>query len=191
MPSILTVCQANVCRSPLASHELASVLSERAQLKGTDFASAGLAASEGAPTCELVVARVTALSGRSAAALRVEDVRAATLILTLEESQRGAVSALLPGSQLKTFTLTEAADLAEEAVRRGSSGLGLRQITATLHALRGQVPVARRRWRAVPSASISDGHGASNREHRRTIARVSEDSRRLGEALAVLASTPA
>lgn len=186
MPSILTVCRANVCRSPLAAHLLAGGLAANSGLADLTVTSAGLAPAVGTSACRLASAGIPSLAAHEAAVLSADAVRAATLVLTMERSQRGKVAALVPGAQLKVFTLSEAADLAGEAVHRGVTGLGADEIVAQLHALRGQVTVLPPRRRGVAGDDIADGHGAGVLAHRRAVRAVRSESTRLVSALEAL-----
>lgn len=109
---ILTVCTANVCRSPLAEGLL------RARLDSTKFevASAGIRAYAGAEPHPLTVA---ALQERGAPPLTTTAdeltpgmLKEADLVLTATREHRGEVLEVFPGALRRTFTLLEFAALA-------------------------------------------------------------------------------
>jgi protein-tyrosine phosphatase len=133
--SVLVVCTANVCRSPLAARLLAAEL-------GVPVLSAGARATPGVPACER-----TAVPGHAAVRLEAGHVRAATLVLGAAREHRSAAVALVPSAQSRTFTLLQAARLATWLSDQGvaaPAGLGpqdrLAWWVAELDAARGDAP---------------------------------------------------
>lgn len=119
---VLTVCTANICRSPAAAVLLQRGLRQR--VPDLAVASAGVAATPGHSACEVSAALV---GGRELAAHRSRrigsrDVAGADLILALDRSHRSAVAQLSPASRTRTFTLRQAAAAAAEVAQTLRSG---------------------------------------------------------------------
>lgn len=196
--TVLVVCTANVCRSPLAERTLQHAFAGSAALAGFTVSSAGTFAQQGAPMCALSATQLDGDDGEWAEAhqarqLTPELVAASDLILTMEREQRSIASRLVPGSQAKVFTITEAAVLAELLVadpRADPVAGSITSIAAGLHGKRGYAPpstVARRRWgRRVEPAdhlTIEDGHGRSERLHLQAVQATRSTTVRLAAAL--------
>jgi protein-tyrosine phosphatase len=120
-PRVLLVCTANICRSPAAQRLLAARLGPQ-----IEFSSRGTRSVPGAPICEVsanwVLMNGGAAAGHTSRQLQLADVRAATLILTASQHQRAKVIELRPSAQVRTFTLTQAARIAQwrgAAIRDG------------------------------------------------------------------------
>jgi protein-tyrosine phosphatase len=133
--AVLVVCTGNECRSPVAAHvlrEVAVEVSAAMRRASTGHASGGQAAEgRAAYHLEVISAGTQATPGRpihpltaramhavglavpahASAALALEPVLAADLILTAERSHRTTVAALDNGAVAKTFTLLEFAAL--------------------------------------------------------------------------------
>jgi protein-tyrosine phosphatase len=107
--SILVVCTANVCRSPVAEVELASALGSA----GIGVASAGLRADPGQPMAP-EIARLLQVSPDRVLSRRLTPAmaREGDLLLTMTRRQRSAVVGFAPATLRRVFTLTEFADLA-------------------------------------------------------------------------------
>lgn len=110
VPSVLVVCDGNICRSPAAE------LLWRARLGSTvTVSSAGLVARVGEPIAEpmarLLLARGVQPYGFAARQVTSELVAAADLVLTMTTAQRGAVVSRVPVAVRRTFTLREFADM--------------------------------------------------------------------------------
>lgn len=120
-PRVLLVCTANICRSPAAAGLLAGRLGS-----SIAFQSRGTRSVPGAGMCP-VSANWLMMNGGIADArhgsrqLELADVRAATLILTASQRQRAAVVRLRPSAQVRTFTLLQAARIAQWRAGRGSA----------------------------------------------------------------------
>jgi protein-tyrosine phosphatase len=99
--SVLVVCTANVCRSPLAARLLGEMLE-------VPVFSAGSRARFGDPACPVAS---PGLVHRSVP-LESEHVRAASLVLGASREHRSAAVALVPSAQTRSFTVLQAARLA-------------------------------------------------------------------------------
>jgi len=112
-PRVLLVCTANICRSPAAARLLAGRLGS-----SIDFVSRGTRSVPGAGMCE-VSANWVLMNGGDAAGghvsrqLELSDVKASTLILTATQRHRAKVIELRPSAQVRTFTLAQAARIAQ------------------------------------------------------------------------------
>lgn len=115
------MCTANICRSPAAARLLGDLLGP-----GVSVVSAGVQAGDGYPACSAASQWLAERSGtggrgrhRAAAAehssrrLTAEQVRAASLVLTAAREHRRAVLRLVPAAQAHTFTIAQAARLAD------------------------------------------------------------------------------
>lgn len=196
---ILTVCTANVCRSPLAALGLQEAL--RGPLADAVVVSAGVRAMVGAPMCSTARAQLREPAEGEAHAAReltVELIEEADLVLAMEKQQRGAVARLLPGHQRKAFTLREATAMAEAIGHESSLPTTVAELSARMHALRGIVrpaveEPAARPWflRFLPpeettddGLSIADGHVVDDAAHDRTVRAVRDLVDRFAESLA-------
>jgi protein-tyrosine phosphatase len=109
--TILTVCTANICRSPL----MEVLFRERLDPERFEIASAGVRGWEDAPIDSMVVLELARLgheaTGHHSRALDVHHVEQADLVLTAAREHRAAVLAMSPRALRKTFTLLEFAAL--------------------------------------------------------------------------------
>lgn len=182
--SILVVCAANVCRSPLAE-----LLLRRGLGVGSNVAisSAGVRANQGDAICASVASlhqddewRELA-SAHSARAVTVELIEQSTIVLAASREIRGELVRLAPRSRDWMFTLKEAAHLG--AGFSSSASDRVAEYVAHLDRARSRaVPLApasglaarvRRALGGSASSdptSIADRHGT--RGHRDTIAEV-------------------
>ena len=206
---VLTVCAANICRSPLAEYLLSRSLPDAARLDGVSWTSAGREASPNSPICISVVRNetqtedwLTFAAQHRSRQLTASDIDGAALILTASQAERSAAGLLRPVARPWTFTILEAASLAEHAadtLEPGSlGGQGpevLRQFAEVMNVSRGMVairPQARRtlfrRGRAGSPLDIPDAHQTSVPHHhvRETVhtavARISTSLARLSGA---------
>lgn len=140
--SVLVVCTANVCRSPLAARLLAAELG-----RAVPVTSAGVRATAGAPACEQ--ARLVRPSEQRHAAVRLDagQVRSAAIVLGAAREHRSAAVALAPAAQRRAFTVLQAARLAawlEEQGTTAPAGLAADERLAwwveELDAARGDAP---------------------------------------------------
>ena len=134
-PYIVTVCTANICRSPAAASLLRRGLAEA--LPQAVITSAGTAAISGRPACDLSSALVGGyvatsyptmatsgeLAGHRSRRVSRHDLDLADLVLALDRTHRAALAQLHPGRRPRTFTLRQAAAAAvviTAALRNGS-----------------------------------------------------------------------
>ncbi|HEY3600017.1 MAG TPA: low molecular weight protein-tyrosine-phosphatase [Paraburkholderia sp.] len=102
-PSILVVCHANVCRSPIAEGLLAR------RLPHFIVASAGVAASDGQPAdplaCEVMQARGIDISAHRSRRLDARLCEEAALLLVMELEQRRYIERCFPLVRGRVFSL--------------------------------------------------------------------------------------
>ena len=116
--SVLVVCTANVCRSPLAARLLSASLD-------VPVLSAGARAVPGLPACPVALSLPTPFSrdhanrsdhanpsDHASVPLEAGHVRSASLVLGAAREHRSAAIALVPNAQRKAFTVLQAARLA-------------------------------------------------------------------------------
>ncbi len=123
-PQVLLVCTANICRSPAAARLLAGRLGS-----SITFVSRGTRSVPGAGMCEVSASWVLMNGGDTAGQhrsrqLELADIKASTLILTASQRQRTRVIELRPSAQVRTFTLAQAARIAQWRMRARGAGLG-------------------------------------------------------------------
>lgn len=166
-PRVLLVCTANICRSPATAQLLAGRLGS-----SIDFISRGTRSVRGARMCEISADWVLMNGGDTAGGhtsqqLELADIRASTLILTASQRQRTKVIEMRPSAQVRTFTLAQAARIAQWRTSGGRSGVPahadlpdrLLWLVEELDAHRGSAP------RPVPESAddLPDPHyGASH-----------------------------
>jgi protein-tyrosine phosphatase len=178
---ILVVCAANVCRSPLARFLLGRELTASGRVDW-QVTSAGVTASEGAEMCAASAASLLrSPTGRYFAEqhrshlLTASDLAHADLVLVTSQDVRAKVTALDAGTRDRTFTLVEAAGLAERAGAEepGSTGT-VAEVAEAMRSYRGQLVPARSSWRqrllgahdrAVMGVDIGDAHTGEVRRH--------------------------
>jgi protein-tyrosine-phosphatase len=112
MHSVLFVCAANICRSPMAMGLFsAQVLPEA---KDWQIASAGIYAPLGYPAAQNTLAvlkhRGIDLSQHRSAQITREMVEAYNLILTMERGQKEALQMAFPQQANKVYLMTEMVD---------------------------------------------------------------------------------
>jgi protein-tyrosine phosphatase len=121
-PRVLLVCTANICRSPAAARLLAGRLGP-----SIDFESRGTRSVPGAGMCR-VSANWVLMNGGDPAdhvsrQLELADIKASTLILTASQRHRTRVIELRPSAQVRTFTLAQAARIAQWRGSADRSGM--------------------------------------------------------------------
>jgi protein-tyrosine phosphatase len=197
---VLVVCTANVCRSRAAEELL------REALAGAGLAalvgSAGVRAVTGAPACA-TMARLLGERG-----LRLDEAEGARrvtsellqdqdLVLVPERVHRAALARLLPAARARTFTVLEAAALAEALPGRAGGGPSRQRLqtqVAWMDQARGKVdlPVGEVRQglrgliRGGPEdpLDVPDVHAGSLRDHRRALERLQDGVARVVRGLA-------
>lgn len=200
--SVLAVCAANVCRSPVISFLMAREFSAFGAPDDSVFASAGASARGGVAVCHTMRSRLAERPGWSDFAegyrslrLTPEHIDSAELILTATAAERGAVALLNPAARTRSFTLLEAAALAEHArsTRAAATAFDLATLAALMNAQRGLVePPRPSRWRRTePDAGfdIPDAHTSRTR-HERVLRTIEAASCRLGAAVRALTTAP-
>lgn len=131
--TILTICTANICRSPM----MEILFRDRLDPQRFEVASAGVRGWDAAPVDSMVVLELARLgheaTGHQSRALDVHHIEQADLVLTAAREHRASVLAMSPRALRKTFTLREFAaliddvesdsleDLVAEASRRRST----------------------------------------------------------------------
>lgn len=111
--TILTICTANICRSPM----MEILLRARLDPRRFEIASAGVRGWDAAPIDSMVVLELARLghsaTDHRARVLEVHHLEQADLILTAAREHRAAVLAMSPRALRKTFTLREFAALVD------------------------------------------------------------------------------
>lgn len=175
--TILTVCTANICRSPM----MELLLRDRLDPERFEVASAGVKGWPDAPVdsmvrLELVRLGLDATSFRSRA-LRAEHVDLADVIVTATREHRAAVLELNPAALRKTFTLLELSALA-----RDHEATELPQLVSD---------AARRRSTAPSQVDVPDPYRRPPEVHRKVADVIDAATRDLAAALAALEPRPA
>lgn len=122
-PRVLLVCTANICRSPATARLLAGRLGS-----SIEFVSRGTRSVPGARMCEVSASWVLmnggdAAGGHTSRQLELADIKASTLILTASQRQRTKVIEMRPSAQVRTFTLAQAARIAQWRTSGGRPGV--------------------------------------------------------------------
>ncbi|RPI81174.1 MAG: low molecular weight protein arginine phosphatase [Chloroflexi bacterium] len=111
MPSILFVCTANICRSPIASALFRATISKEVDASDWVIDSAGTWAVEGKPAAEYSQAVVKALgqdlSTHRSKSITMEMLRSYDLVLVMEAFHKEALAAEFPEYKGKIFQLSE------------------------------------------------------------------------------------
>ena len=199
--SLLVVCTANVCRSPLGQRTLEHALAGSA-LGDLVVSSAGTRALVGEAMClvsaeDLDPGDAASATGHRARQLTGDLVRDADLVITMERAQRSAAVQAVPGQQAKVFTLREAeALLGVLAERDGAPPTDLPALAKALHSVRGLAPLVpaepmKKHWWSRPTEpedpmTIVDGHGLSREEHAASAGQVRATADRVGAAIVAL-----
>jgi len=109
MRSVLFVCAANICRSPLAMGLFSAQLMP--QSSEWQIASAGVCAPVGYPAAQNTLAllrqRGIDLSQHRSAQVTLEMVKNYNLVLTMERGQKEAIQIAFPEQAQKVYLLTE------------------------------------------------------------------------------------
>lgn len=184
--TVLTVCSANTCRSPLMTAILERSLLAQPFGINVTVSGSGVNAVPGQPVCPETarLARSNSLVSQAlelhrSTPLTDDLIERADLILTADRRQRSdVVKRALPLSVNRTFTLREAAQLAATASREVPAGdpeERLRQRTAQLNHNRGftdlpgvvRLAALSRPWRpiAVHTHDVPDAHGDPRAPH--------------------------
>lgn len=215
---VLLVCQANVCRSPSAAALFEHQIGAMALSGSMAFGSAGVRPEPEAEWCRAARAYVRRRGAEPTAEhvprrLEVGGIESADLLLAMSRRERAAIVRLVPTAAPRTFTLVEAAALADAVVnqlwqidstepseasfvlseppRSGPLSGRLQWLVGEMNAARGLVEMPtsdeRRRWARrepqSPNIDIDDVHASRRASHRRTLSRLSEQVGRFSEAV--------
>lgn len=195
--SLLFVCEANVCRSPLMELALRDVLAS----DEWEISSRGTQVSPGMSTMCSIGALMcgVGVSAHTPVALTLEDIERSHLIITASRAERAAAAAMVPAVRWKVFTLREAIFLGERAPtaeERGIDGLEevrgprLEKYAAVLHRRRGLLDPPVRRRRLLPRRprinplDVPDVHSSRPAVHRAVLREVAAQVGLFGEQLA-------
>ena len=118
---VLLVCQANVCRSPSAEALFEHRIDSLALAGSLAFSSAGVRPEPAAGWCRTALSYVRRRGCQPAPdhvprRLDVDLIEPADLVLAMSRRERAAIVRLVPTAAPRTFTLVEAAALAEAVV---------------------------------------------------------------------------
>jgi protein-tyrosine-phosphatase len=205
---ILMVCTANICRSPFAAAVLGSRLASIPGEPRVHISSAGTKALSGAGLCgeveRLLQRREPPGGGPLAHAPSLVDASAietADLILVMELSHRAAVARISPSARRRTFTLREAAGLAQHVQTRpkpasrdrdAAGDVRFRGFVTELNSLRGEVRprtgANTTLWSRFGAGladplDIVDGHNSTSRRHRAALEQVDDATADIAAAL--------
>jgi protein-tyrosine phosphatase len=214
---VLLVCQANVCRSPSAAALFEHRIGSLALSASVAFSSAGVRPEPAAGWCRTARAYVRKRGADPAPdhvprRLDIALIETADLLLAMSRRERAAIVRLVPTAAPRTFTLVEAATLADAIVdqlwqidsteapeaslvlseppRSGPMTGRLQWLVGEMNAARGLVEMPttdERRWaRREPQPAnidIEDVHASRRASHRRTLSRLSEQVGRFSEAV--------
>jgi len=113
MPSVLFVCSANQLRSPLAEVLFKDLLERRKLAAAWQVGSAGVWALEGSPAARaalrMAAARGLDLSAHTARPVTEELLRAADLVLVMEQEHQDALRETFPALSERVHLLTSMA----------------------------------------------------------------------------------
>lgn len=188
--SLLVVCAANVCRSPLIAFAAG-------RAGGVITMSAGLLARDGLPMCKMSATRISQHDGGAkhvesfrSRALSSLDLERFDLLLTTTTAMRSDLVKQHPRLRGKTFTVLETLALARHPLS-GAELLDLRSHgpAAVMLSRRGTVAPGPARRHALlgnrgDSLDISDGHTErGNRHHLATVDLAERAGTELGKQL--------
>ena len=161
---ILLVCEANVCRSPMAEYLLRQSLADRrADAPVFELTSAGTHADDGAEmdprTVEQLVRLKVFPNGFRSHTVNARVLDDADLILTATRAQRSMLLERLPTALRRSFTLLEFAQTAQQVRSRRPDIRAPKDLVRLSAAARGSVPVL--------AYDVADPVGGSVRVHRR------------------------
>ncbi len=113
MPTIIFVCRANRFRSPYAAACFRKELSDRKMEGGWQVTSAGTAGTGRLPPLHLAVQeaddRGMDLSEHASHGVHEDQMKAADLVIVMEQQQKDALQFEFPGEAHKVYLLSEAA----------------------------------------------------------------------------------
>ncbi len=182
--SVLIVCTANICRSPMAERLLVEWFARRRPADALELGSAGTHARPGRGPARGMQAVALAwgldLSAHRARRVDAGLARAHDLIITMEDAHRSAVSRLAAGLGRRTFTLTELDELiTHEPV---PAGPGLRGLVDGWHAARARV--------SLHAPDVDDPYGGPDAGYARTAQQLAGLVDRIAPVLATALAAP-
>lgn len=214
---VLLVCQANVCRSPSAAALFEHRMGSMALSSSVAFSTAGVRPEPAAGWCRSARSYVRKQGADPAPdhvprRLDIPLIETADLLLAMSRRERAAIVRLVPTAAPRTFTLVEAATLADAVVdqlwqidatepseapwvlseppRSGPTTGRLQWLVGEMNAARGlvEMPTAdERHWvrhePQPPNIDIEDVHASRRASHRRTLSRLSQQVSRFSEAV--------
>ncbi|MBW1638798.1 hypothetical protein G3H63_06830 [Microbacterium resistens] len=199
---LLLLCEANVCRSPLAELVIARRLGAHEALAEVEVASAGVRAEGGRAVCGRVRRVETdqdwadRTSAHRSRPVDAADLDAAALVLTASRAVRAGAVSLSPAARRRVFTVREALWLADGmTLPRGEGRDAVAALAEALDARRGlrPLPGARRsflRRRDTDPLDIRDGHVLGGTAHEQTVQDVVETSGRVAGLLIDISVSP-
>lgn len=150
--SVLFVCHANMCRSPMAERLAAHLWTQRFGDSGVDFGSAG---TDAMPGLFMVWGTATVLTqygadntGFAARHLDPELIAGSDLVLTATRSQRSEVVSMRPDSMGRAYTLRQFGRMVA-ALDGPVAGVGSTPVQR-MRALVQAAPLTRSRLQPVP-----------------------------------------
>lgn len=182
--SILFVCAANVCRSPLMQYGFQQAIAGASDIT---VGSAGVSARDGASMCDLArtfltSAEALAVAGDHAARAVDESMLQSDLIVVASRAERGALAQLDPEVRSRVFTLTEAVLLGRSILSSGATApsSSLEDYAVLLDGQRGMVTIPRparpRRYAPIVASTnpldLPDGHQRRRGKHRQVLRRI-------------------
>jgi protein-tyrosine phosphatase len=180
--TVLFVCTANLCRSPLAENLFRASLGRL----GLDWeaASAGLRARDGLPmhphAAEVLLERGVSTEGWASRRLSVSRIAAADLVLTAEVAHRQAVVTVAPAAVRYSFTLLQFSQLL--SLGPAEAGPGGQQAGPDLIRY-AELARSRPQNRDSHLLELSDPIGKPIEAFRATADRITEALREIEEAL--------
>ena len=118
MPSVLFVCTANICRSPMAVAIFRKILQHKGVMEEWRVESAGTWSLEGQPAAEIsqevVRTRGMDISDHRSRGISPQLIKSFDLILTMEKGQKEALEVEVPEYASKIYLLSEMANAYDE-----------------------------------------------------------------------------
>jgi protein-tyrosine phosphatase len=208
---LLFVCVANVCRSPLMEFRVPGALHARGIGRAWGFTSAGTDAADGQRMCSQSAAVIRDVPGgwdfatsHRSRPLTTELIEVSSLILVASRSEQSKVLQLSAAAHARTFTMLEAAHLAETVARaelmppsggRHRGPVTLAETVSALHLCRDLPPdPSTLRERSLASRlrlpdsrrpgdfDVVDAHGGAGRRHAPVLRALSRAGGRLVDA---------
>lgn len=179
-PSILVVCTANICRSPMFEALLQAYLDRNADTAGTTVASAGTRARPDHAAAS-GMRRVASswgldLDGHRSRRVDHDIATGSDLVVTMEQAHSDAVSRLAPGLGSRTFLVTELDAIIGAQTVAPADADGLAELVANWHAARARL--------SLDAPDVADPIGGSPQEYEQCAWQLARLTERLGPTLA-------